>query len=106
MSAVRKLGAIRRTFSAFGDVLGVRIAASAPAPASMTTSFYLGQIGNHGGHKRYAPPPGKVSGHTTIMKLPPNSELSLMLIRILAGRHCTPALRMSGVKNLHESEMR
>src|SRR5882757_5424276 len=98
------LGAIPQDFPAFGDVLGVRIAGFGTG-AGFNDYFqsYLGQIGNHGGHKRYAPLPRKsLAGHTDNHEAASDTqELSSMLIRILAGRHCTPALRMSGVTNEH-----
>src|SRR5258708_19978312 len=84
----KNLGAIPQNFPAFGDVLSVRIAGFGTG-AGFNDYFqsYLGQIGNHGGHKRYALLPRKsLAGHTDNHQ--PSSDtqqLTLILIRIPPG---------------------
>src|SRR6202040_1437629 len=95
-------GTIAQDFRAFGDVIGVRIAGF-QAGARLNDNFQacFGKIGNYGGHQRDAPLPWKgLTGNTDNHEASSDTpELNLILIRILAGPHCTPALRMNGVTN-------
>src|ERR1700682_5492007 len=88
----KNLGAIPQDFRAFGDVIGVWITGFGTC-ARFNDYFEscFGEIGNYGGDQREPHPPRKsFAGHTDNHEASSDTqELNLILIRILAGPHCT-----------------